>query len=170
MDDWNLIYKTAGGYGGAGSGTGSQLHSNLTLIHWLYKFISYNKITSIIDVPCGDMQWIPTLLNMTGKVFYLGIDYIDYLVENNKKTFPQFKFECKDLFDRNFCINEHFDLLICKDILQHCSKDERMILWESLDNIPAKYKLIITPFNCLCDRGVFLHSYLSDYEKLIYKL
>ena len=95
MDDWKTLYKN-GGWEGVGSGTGSLLKNNLILIEWFVDFIRSNNIKSILDVACGDMQWIPFLLERVN-VSYLGIDYVDYLIDSNKKMYPHLSFVCGDV-------------------------------------------------------------------------
>ena len=60
-EEWNNIYKH-GGFMGEGSGRGSFVENNKTLIEWLEKFIIKNFISSIVDIGCGDFQWLPLLL------------------------------------------------------------------------------------------------------------
>ena len=168
MDDWNTLYKN-GGYGGFGSGTGSILKNNLTLIEWLSTFIKRNNIQSMLDVPCGDMQWIPELLKKS-QVKYLGIDYIDYLIESNQNSYPSLTFLCKDILTDNFSTLNRFDLLLCKDLVQHCDKTELNSLLYNLKHINAKFKLVIIPWNSYIPTGTFIHEYQSDFVKKIYLL
>ena len=60
-EEWNNIYNM-GGYDGCGSGPGSLIENNYLLINWLHNFIIKNKIKSIADVGCGDMQWMSVML------------------------------------------------------------------------------------------------------------
>ena len=57
-EEWNVLYNDWGGWEGRGSGDGSFIENNNYLIDWLQAFIQKNNIKNIVDVGCGDLQWM----------------------------------------------------------------------------------------------------------------
>lgn len=143
MDNWFQIYKN-GGWKNQGSGPGSKLENNQKLINWLLNFIKINSIKSIIDLPCGDMQWMPNFLKETS-IQYLGIDYIDFIIKENKEKYPNLTFNTLNILYPIHIIGET-DLLFVKDLLQHFTENEIEIFFENIKYINHKLCMIILPF------------------------
>lgn len=96
-------------------------------------------IKTILDVPCGDLNWITD--SILDDVSYRGWDVVQELIEENKKKNlkPNFHIECKDvLVDRI----PKVDLIICRDLLIHFPFKE---IWEFLEKVVesnSKYLLV----------------------------
>lgn len=171
--EWNNIYEHGGFMPGKGSGTGSKLKNNQILIKWFEKFITKNYISSIVDIGCGDLQWIPTLLQKFPNVDYIGIDCAEGLVESHAKKYPDYTFVCKDVTADDFEHIGQYDLVLCKDVLQHNTNNPQQIT-DPINDINSRYKILITPG----DVGSILRhkfanyswvtDYQSDEEKSIY--
>jgi len=101
------------------SGTGSDLENVQDLIPRLAEFFNANNIKSLVDAPCGDFNWMPNVLKMSGIKEYRGYDIVPQLIEDNKKNFPGIHFEQKDIvIDGQF---GKADILFCRDCLVHLS-------------------------------------------------
>ena len=109
------------------SGTGSDLENVNFLIPKLIEFFNANNIKSLIDAPCGDMNWMPQVLERSNIKDYKGYDIVPKLIEENKKKYPLYHFEQKDIvLDGNF---GKADLLFSRDFLVHCSfKDAKKFI------------------------------------------
>jgi len=77
-------------------------------------------IGSMLDIPCGDMTWMPVFLEEVRAVdpnfTYIGADIVPELVEANRKRFPELRFEVMDLVGSKL---PKVDLILCRDVLQH---------------------------------------------------
>ena len=100
---------------GKGSGVGSTPENNLLYAMFLQKFMRANRVSTVVDLGCGDWQF-SRFIDWTN-IDYLGIDVAPMIVERNQRMFgtPQIRFE---QFDSAEAVpGAH--LLICKDVLQH---------------------------------------------------
>ena len=171
-EEWNNIYER-GGFKGEGSGRGSFVENNKTLIEWFEKFIIKNFISSIVDIGCGDFQWMPLLLQKFPNVDYIGIDCANTLIESHTKKYPDYTFVCKDVTAEHFEHRGQYDLVLCKDILQHNFDDPRQIT-DPINDINSRYKIIITAATVASilrhkfANYTWITDYQSDEEKSIY--
>ena len=140
-EDWDYIYQSDG-YEDQGSGPGSTIENTYPLIYWLKSFIANNNIYKILDIGCGDLQWIPTLLADLPEVNYTGIDCVKNIIEKHRENFPDYNFIYSDIYDRNFEIEDHYDLVLCKDIIQHRISEIDLLL-KNIDRIKADTYIII---------------------------
>ena len=174
-EQWSAIYDE-GGYDGCGSGPGSLLENNYLLINWLQKFIRQNKIKSIVDVGCGDLQWVSAMLRSLPEVSYIGIDGAQSLITQHTTNYPQHTFLCRDITEDELLIEGEYDLVICKDVLQHNLKNTQRVL-DCLEKINSSHRLIICPYtvdaptwdfppeNC---SYTWIFSYQSDEHKRVF--
>ena len=65
------------------SGTGSTLQQTKNIRKALLQFIHDYKITSILDIPCGDFYWMKEL--DLENIRYTGADIVEDLIEENQK-------------------------------------------------------------------------------------
>ena len=142
-EKWNEIYSQGGWFGG-GSGLGSRLENNFDLINILFELILKYEIKSIVDIGCGDLQWMPNLLKRCQIDNYTGVDCVDKLIKDHENLYPEYTFLLKDLLSDDFEIEGEYDLLICKDILQH-NYDMSWKFFDQINKIKANIKIIIEP-------------------------
>jgi hypothetical protein len=121
------------------SGNGSELKNTLTLRSELpFLFKKYN-ISSILDIPCGDFNWMKEV--DISNINYIGADIVSEIVEQNKSKYP-YNFQVLDLTKD---ILPKVDLVFVRDCLGHLSNEN---VFKALNNIQAsnsKY-LISTSF------------------------
>ena len=169
-EEWNNIYKENGFYG-KGSGPGSRAQNNKKLIQWLQTFIVNNNIRSIVDIGCGDLQWMPLLLEQfTGPetINYTGIDCTEILINSHQEKYTNHTFICKDIFSDDFEHGGEYDLLLCKDVLQHNMNNPKAVI-EPISNINSRYKMLITPTNgpgagALIRHNFTNYTWITDYK------
>ena len=171
--EWNNIYEYGGFMPGKGSGRGSKLKNNQILIKWFEKFITKIYISSIVDIGCGDLQWIPALLQKFPNVDYIGIDCAEDLVESHAKKYPDYTFVCKDVTADDFEHIGQYDLVLCKDVLQHNTNNPQQIT-DPINDINSRYKILITSgdIGSILRHKFANYSWVTDYqsdeEKSIY--
>lgn len=119
---------------GTGSGPGSNPVYCIPLKNFLIDYIKTNQIKSLVDLGCGDMQWMPNVIKATN-VKYTGIDCVSFLIENHKLQFPDLEFIHSDIFADVDSIPPA-DLYFIKDMLQHHT-NEHIEKW--LDVFFTKY-------------------------------
>lgn len=102
------------------SGLGSNPNSNAVKmdIIALEKIFDYIKPSKMIDVPCGDMAWMPYFLNAHKDIEYKGYDIVPAIIEKNKEAYPTLHFEKFDIVSQ---ILPKTDVVLCRDLLNHLS-------------------------------------------------
>lgn len=168
---WEFIYAN-GGWLETGSGPGSTIANNSELITWLDTFINDNSCTSILDMGCGDMQWISQVLT---EITYTGIDWVSSVCNTNKTNYEEHTFLEQDITGSSFSNSNTYNIIICKDVLHHAYDDADQII-NNIENISAAHKIFIVPstvrvpFNDkITEAGYALtHTYTADEEKDIY--
>jgi SAM-dependent methyltransferase len=120
------------------SGPGSKIENVKPYLELLSNFIQERKVKSILDLGCGDFEIMKSLNLST--VRYLGVDTSSKIISRNKKVFPQ-----KNLIFKHRNIvrfkPKNFDLVILKDVLQHCSNSEVSRILKNL-NGTSKFVII----------------------------
>jgi hypothetical protein len=119
------------------SGDGSSLQATKHLRDNLPILLQQYKIKSILDLPCGDFNWMKEL-NLH-EYEYHGADIVDYLVEKNKKEYPEFKFSIINILEDKIPM---VDLIICRDCLFHFPFTEIKKALSNIKNSKSKYLLI----------------------------
>lgn len=123
------------------SGFGSSKNAAKDIIHHLPIIINKFKIETIIDVPCGDWNWMKEI--DLSSVTYLGLDIIDDLIKENNKKYSKENVSFKKF---NAIINQidYADLIISRDFLFHLSWDNANIFLKMLKRSKSKYLLTTT--------------------------
>jgi hypothetical protein len=65
------------------SGEGSMIEQTQTLIIELGKLFKEKRFSSILDIPCGDFNWMKKV--DLENIDYIGADIVEDLIEKNKK-------------------------------------------------------------------------------------
>jgi len=123
------------------SGLGSSLEQTSEIIKLLPGVLTKYNIKSILDIPCGDFNWMQQI-NLDG-IFYTGADIVKELIDtNNQKYAADYRrFLHLNLIEDEF---EEFDLVFCRDCLVHLSFED---IFSSLKNIKrssSKYFITTT--------------------------
>jgi hypothetical protein len=69
------------------SGTGSVKEQTESLINELDKLLKDMNISSILDIPCGDFNWMQKV--DLSNIDYIGADIVEELIENNIKQYKE---------------------------------------------------------------------------------
>lgn len=104
------------------SGNGSTLVQTSKIRTALPILLSKFNITSIIDAPCGDLNWMSKIL-IDYKGDYLGIDIVQPLINdlNDRYANERISFKNQDILS---VILPSADLLITRDFLFHLSFED----------------------------------------------
>jgi len=136
------IYSTkqwgTGKYGGNGSGLGSCIEMTTYTREIIESVVKDYNIKSICDVPCGAMCWMPMIIDKMN-IEYTGLDIVDEIIQENKIKFKNYKFS---QFDITTGIIGNYDLIICRDALQHLSYPMIFRALENFSNSSSKYILL----------------------------
>jgi hypothetical protein len=156
--EWTAIYLS-GGWCEQGSGPGSTIENNTELITWLNNFITDNSATSMIDIGCGDLQWVPQVLNDITS--YTGVDCVPSVNTVNVQNHPTYTFLTRDIMTSEFATltyvdnapiveltepvkSSSYDILLCKDLLQHMVSHHISVI-NIIEKINCDHKIIIVP-------------------------
>lgn len=74
------------------------------------------RIRSMLDLPCGDFNWMPFVLGIHRKLKYRGFDIVPQLVERNRRRYPSHRF---DVLDATSNVPPRADLIFSKDMINH---------------------------------------------------
>ena len=117
------------------SGQGSFLgYTTETSLQILKETIRKHNIKSMVDIPCGDVNWIFDSFETDSLPFYVGLDVASKVIEVNKKRFAHHKNKEFYFWDASQCTIPHFlngttgeeetfDLVHVRDVIQHFSLD-----------------------------------------------
>lgn len=125
------------------SGSGSNLQNTMQLRKELVPMVKELGVRSVLDVPCGDYNWMKHL--DWGEIEYIGGDIVSSLIQLNNSQYGSVhkKFIELDLVKDKF---PDVDLIFCRDCLVHFSNE---LIKETLKNIKkqnAKF-LMTTSFS-----------------------
>jgi SAM-dependent methyltransferase len=123
------------------SGTGSTISNTYQLRQALPSLFDRYSIKSILDLPCGDFNWMRRI--ELGEIKYIGGDLVSDLIEKNKK------YEAKNIIfiRRNLIIEDlpSCDLLMVRDCLVHFSYFDIDRALQNIKRSGCKY-LLTTSF------------------------
>ena len=124
------------------SGSGSTLEYTNNTREKLLEIIDQFNITKIVDLCCGDFNWMSKITNST-KVNYIGIDIVPSLIKNNNDKYSDTNVSfiigdaCQDKIP-------DCDLLILRDCLFHFSFSDTNKALANLKNTDYRYLLTTT--------------------------
>ena len=145
------IYGSTGwGSDGDGSGSGSSESFTKNFRSTLLAICNIHHIRSMIDVPCGACVWTAQFLAESPlPLKYVGLDVSETALQTaevNISGLPPDRKSATQLLkadvSRDPLPTGPFDLLLCRDTLQHLSLQSCYSLLRNLSNTNAKYYLI----------------------------
>jgi len=102
------------------SGPGANLQQTFGVRRWIPQILEQLKCSSMLDIPCGDFNWMKEVLPglREKNVLYIGADIVRDLIEKNIATYEKANFVELDLCSSSLpCV----DLVFCRDCLGHLS-------------------------------------------------
>jgi hypothetical protein len=134
-----------------GSGPGSLESINKPYIEFLESFIQNNKVDKIIDIGCGDFQFMRRV--DMGQASYLGFDVATSIVKVNQTKFGNDRLKFCEMPD-DFSQIPDCDIFILKDIMIHL---DNKYCQKLINCIKSKSKYAIFVNNCT--------NIIEDYNK-----
>lgn len=134
------------------SGPGAQLKHAQGVMAALHSLIPLLKQAlgkssiHILDVPCGDLQWMSRFLETRDDVVYTGVDIVPELISHHQRRFDRLaraQFIHWDIV-RAPLVNHSFDLVLCRDMLQHLWKVDAMTALHNIAQSGASFLLVTT--------------------------
>lgn len=143
------------------SGPGSIPGSNQTnnIIKNLDIFIKYNKIKSILDMPCGDFSWMSKLIQMNSNVLYTGYDIVKEMIDLNNKRFSsdKIKFFVKDIVEEKSF--DDFDFVFVRDFFIHIMNDDIIKILNVIKKSKIKFFACSSSANINFNKDVIIGRY-----------
>lgn len=137
---FSTFYQTnAWGSPESRSGPGSELRNANALIAELPLLFERWSIQSVLDIPCGDWNWMQRV-NLSG-VSYIGADIVPDLIAENRAKYPQVDFR---VINASSDALPTVDLIICRDLLIHLPYSEIESIFRNFKKSGSKYLLTTT--------------------------
>lgn len=113
-------------------------------------------INSILDLPCGDFNWMKEVPLRPG-MHYLGADIVEELIAYNKLKYShkQREFKVMNLLQDSL---PEVDLVLCRDCLGHFSNEDVKKAVRNIKNSNSKY-LLTTSFPAIRNRNILTGSF-----------
>mmetsp|Transcript_43948 Transcript_43948/g.73251 ORF Transcript_43948/g.73251 Transcript_43948/m.73251 type:complete len:635 (+) Transcript_43948:180-2084(+) len=127
------------------SGQGSTLFSTLNVRKGLIEFINKFNIKSMIDVPCGDMTWMPEVLKEVHLESYLGVDIVQEMIDQNKERFASLPFMKFEVLDAVKDPLPKADVIFVRELFQHMLRDTARQAIENMRKSGSRW-LVATSF------------------------
>ena len=101
------------------SGPGSDLAQTVKVRRALPMLIEEYRVRSLLDVPCGDFNWMSQVVTKFPDISYIGIDIVPAIIEQNRAlhTSDNVQFLHGDITTSAI---PKADLIINRDCLMHC--------------------------------------------------
>ena len=125
------------------SGPGSSLEQTQEIIRQLPAFLQKFKIKSMLDIPCGDLNWMKEV-DLSG-IRYIGGDIVPEIIESNQSRFPSSKYEF-ELLDLTSSKLPTVDLVFSRDCLVHFSFEDVRQAVKNMKRSGSTYLLTTTFF------------------------
>ena len=123
------------------SGKGSNFENASYLKNELEKFFRENKIKKILDIGCGDFNWMSKILENVEYEKYVGVDIVKNLIEDNLTKYGSKKisFICKDIVAENFEPFEVYDLILIRHVFIHLKNSNIIKVLNKIKKIKYNY-------------------------------
>lgn len=145
MDDFENAYsENIFGSPESRSGPGSSLAQTAHLRAVLPSLLRDFQVTSILDAPCGDFNWMSHV--DLSVVSYTGVDIVDSVIrannnrENTNTTFLKLDITTDAL--------PRAEMILCRDCLVHMTLDDGVKAIENFKRSGARYLLATTFTDC----------------------
>lgn len=125
------------------SGNGSELIQTKQLIEELPVLFKKYNIQSILDIPCGDYNWMQHVDKTN--INYIGADIVEELISLNTEKYPDVNFMHLDLTKSEL---PTVDLILARDVFVHMTYETIVSALENIIKSGAKY-LLTTSFTGL---------------------
>jgi len=137
----SIYHKNEWGSEESKSGQGSTIDNSYGAKKALEKIIQELNIKSILDVPCGDFNWLKHVNLFSVK--YIGADIVDQMVLDNQLKYGSENIQFKRIDITEDSI-EKYDLILVRDLFVHFSYSDVKKSIETLKHSNSTYLLTTT--------------------------
>ena len=125
------------------SGPGSELLQTKTLVEELPKVYEMFNIKSVLDIPCGDFNWMRHVACKSKDVAYHGADIVEELVIENSTKYGtgNISFSVLDIISDRL---PSVDMVFVRDCLVHLSYKDIKLAIENIRKSGSKYLMATT--------------------------
>jgi hypothetical protein len=126
------------------SGVGSELRFTRDLHKNLVSFINKNKVSSLLDLPCGDLNYIKHVIaeiKLERPFGYVGADIATNLIAENIINFPELEFRALNVVSDPLLA---CDMILVRDCLVHLPTDLVLKALKNLSKTKTKFIAITT--------------------------
>ncbi|HIF40366.1 MAG TPA: class I SAM-dependent methyltransferase [Planctomycetes bacterium] len=116
------------------SGKGSNMTETSEIRKRLPETLAQLSIESILDLPCGDMNWMATL--DLSRYRYIGADIVPSLIERNRQEHPELTFDVLDICEGGL---PEVDFMLSRDLFVHLSFRDIGLAIENIRNSRIRY-------------------------------
>lgn len=141
-DMFTLIYaKNIWGSEESCSGFGSTLYETTNLRLKLPALLRQFQIQSLLDIPCGDFNWMSKV--QLGDIRYIGSDIVPELIKETARRYANnnYEFLCLDLISDPL---PQMDAIFCRDCLVHLPNRDILKALSNIRSSGAQYLLTTT--------------------------
>tara|TARA_B100000787_G_C16176625_1_gene289390 strand:+ start:59 stop:781 length:723 start_codon:yes stop_codon:yes gene_type:complete len=133
------------------SGKGSNFENTVQLQSDLKVFFKDNKVKKILDIGCGDFNWMSILLKEVDYDSYLGLDIVDSLVDYNNKKYgnKKIKFVSKDFVNDDIDFIKEFDFILIRHVFIHLKNSNINSVINKIKKINFSYLGITSDANLI---------------------
>jgi len=124
------------------SGSGSEVKNTTTLMKELKLLIEKYQINSMLDIPCGDYNWMFYFQWYNLNIEYIGADRVEQLIQDNMEKYPGVNFQVMDIITSDL---PKVDLVFVRDCFGHLSNENVLKALENVAKSGSKY-LLATSF------------------------
>ena len=123
------------------SGVGSTIENTTKIVAELNKVLVQLNIQSLLDIPCGDFNWMKNV--SFDKINYTGADIVEELIDSNKKKHlnSNVNFKVLNLVENTL---PQSDLILVRDCLVHFSYADINKAIQNILTSDSKYLMATT--------------------------
>ena len=163
-DIFSSIYTNYGfGSTESRSGPGSTLEETKHLREKIVKLVDKYEIKSVLDIPCGDFNWMKEIVHHFKH--YTGGDIVEDCIKTNESLYGKdnINFINFDLIKDEF---PKHDLLLVRDVIGHFPIENGLQIVKNIINSKCKYLLSTTWYNINDENYFQLHeNRIIDYGR-----
>jgi len=143
------------------SGPGSDAVQTNIIIKELPTLLNKLNISTILDIPCGDFNWMQHI--DLGDIDYTGTDIVKPLIQKNIQKYERdgLRFQHLDLLKDKL---PKKDLILCRDCLVHFSITDIFLALTNICNSQSEYLLTTTYTDRNMRLSVNLNGLGVDYD------
>lgn len=146
------------------SGYGSGFEYTKNLRKTIVDIVNNFKIVSILDLACGDFNWMRYVLDKTPSS-YLGVDIVDSLIQINRVKYEtdKVKFATLDIVNDDI---PSANLVICRDVLFHLPNEDILRIINKVVESSSIYLLITNHIAMEDDRFENIDISTGDFRRI----